>query len=216
MNKIKDFVRQAMYHIAGFIDYWTKSRVKPAHITALSLAGHIPVAWALATYRPVLAAILLAFFGIMDSLDGAMARYQKSANLSGMFFDAVSDRLKEVILYSALAVYGLRYFDREALWMIVALCGTSILVSYTKSKGEMAVSGNNTDPQKLNRTFSVGLATYEIRMAVIITGLLFGILEYLIPLLIAANLITIALRYIVVSKELYDIDQENLKKKSKK
>lgn len=214
MDKIVAFVRSAMYHVAGFIDFWTKGWIKPAHITALSLAGHIPIAWALVTHRPVLAAVLLAIFGLMDSLDGAMARYQNSTTLSGMFFDAVSDRMKEVILYSALAVYGYEHFDSNMLWMIVALCGTSLLVSYTKAKGEMAVSESNKDPQKLNRVFSVGIASYEIRMLVIIIGLLFGILELLIPLLVAANLITVALRFLVVTRELYEIDQNNLKKKS--
>ncbi len=210
------FVKSAMYHVAGFLDYWTKGKIKPAHITTLSLLGHIPVAWALVSCRPVLAAVLLAVFGLMDALDGALARYQNSATLSGMFFDAVSDRIKEVIVYSALAVYGFKHFESDMLWMIVALCGSSILVSYTKAKGEMAVSGSKTDPQKLNRIFSVGIASYEIRMVIIIVGLLFGILELLIPLLVAANLVTVALRFLVVTKELYAIDQKNLKKKSKK
>lgn len=216
MDKIVAFVKSAMYHVAGFLDYWTKGKIKPAHITTLSLLGHIPVAWALVSCRPVLAAVLLAVFGLMDALDGALARYQNSATLSGMFFDAVSDRIKEVIVYSALAVYGFKHFESDMLWMIVALCGSSILVSYTKAKGEMAVSGSKTDPQKLNRIFSVGIASYEIRMVIIIVGLLFGILELLIPLLVAANLVTVALRFLVVTKELYAIDQKNLKKKSKK
>ena len=214
MEKIRTFVRSAMFHVAGFIDYWTKGRIKPAHITALSLAGHVPVAWALVVNRPVLAAMLLAMFSILDAVDGALARVQGSASISGMFFDAVSDRLKEVILYSALAVYAFDNYADSALWMLVALCGSSLLVSYVKAKGEMAVSGEKQDAQKLNRLFSVGFTSYEIRMMIIIAGLATGSFEYLLPLLIAANLLTVALRFIVISKELYRIDTRAHKKSS--
>ena len=216
MQKTVSIFRTSMFHIAGFIDYWTKGRVKPAHITAVSLLGHIPVAWALITCRPVLAAVLLAIFSALDALDGAMAKVQNSASRTGMYFDAVSDRLKEVILYTALGVYALKHLEQQEVWLIIALAGTSLLVSYTKAKGEMAISSGNSDVQKLNRKFGVGIASYEIRMVVIIVGLLFGILPFLLPLLVAANLITIALRFIVVSRELYLLDEIDKRKKTKK
>lgn len=209
-------MRSAMYHVAGFIDYWTKGRVKPAHITALSVFGHVFVAWALIVNRPIWAAVFLAFFGLLDGLDGALARYQGSASRSGMYFDAVSDRLKEVILYSALAIFAYEHYDSNALWQIVALCGSSLLVSYTKAKGEMAIAGRRNDVQALNRQFGVGIASYEVRMTVIIFGLLFGILELIIPLLVAANLLTVAARFLEVSKLLHAIDLSEQKNKSSK
>jgi phosphatidylglycerophosphate synthase len=215
MNSLKKIVRQFMFHLAGFIDYWTKGRVKPNHITVLSLVGHVPVAWALVTCRPVLAAVLLAFFSLLDALDGAMAKVQNSASLSGMFFDAVSDRMKEVIVFSALAVFVYKHIDPSLAWQVVAACGTSLLISYTKAKGEMAVAGKIAmkDAQKINRLFGIGIASYEIRVAALVGGLLFGVIEYVLPLLIAANLLTIALRFIVIAKELYIIDQKEIKAK---
>lgn len=215
MQKITSVVRVSMFHIAGFIDYWTNGKIKPAHITTLSLLGHVPVAWALVTYQPVLAAILLAVFSLLDALDGAMARVQNSASRTGMYFDAVSDRLKEVILYTALGVYALKHLEQQDVWLIIALAGTSLLVSYTKAKGEMAVAGSSLDAQKLNRKFSIGIASYEIRMVAVIVGLLFGIVSFVLPLLIAANMLTIALRFIVVSQELYVLDEEDKQQKEK-
>lgn len=213
MNSIRQFVGATMTHIAGFIDYWTYGRVKPAHITTLSFLGHIPAAWALVNDKPLIAAGLIAFFGLLDSLDGALARYQGGASLSGMYFDAVSDRLKEVIIYTALAVYVYKYIGITLVWQVVVLCGTSLLVSYTKAKGEMAIAGYRKNAQKLNREFSVGFASYEVRMVAIIIALIFGILPAVLPLILAANVLTIALRFLVVTKQLYLIDQENLKKK---
>lgn len=206
MSKVIGFARTAMSHVAGFIDYWSNGRVKPVHITSLSLIGHIPVAYFLVTGRPGLAAFYLAFFAGLDALDGALARLQGSASRSGMFFDAVSDRLKEVILYSALVVYAYNHLAADLTWQIVALCGTSLLVSYTKAKGEMAVT-DVEDVQKLNRAFGIGIATYEIRMVAIIAGLLFGVLEPIIPLLISANMLTVAVRFLVIAKYLREIDQ---------
>ena len=218
MKSIKNIVRMVMMHIAGFLNYWTRGKLKPAHVTTLSLVGHIPVAWALVSCRPVLAAALLAFFSLLDALDGALARVQGSATRGGMFFDAVSDRLKEVIVYSALAVFMHKHLDPADAWLVVAVAGTSLLVSYTKAKGEMAVASEKTDMQKLNRAFGIGFASYEIRVVAIVIGLLLGWITYILPLLLAANMLTIALRFVVISRELYLLDQKEgaVKKKAVK
>ena len=202
--------------IAIVLNHWTNGRLKPSHITSVSLMGHIPVAWALITCRPILAAVLLAFFSALDALDGALARVQKSSSLSGMYYDAVSDRLKEVLVFSALAVYASKHLDQNISWLIVAVAGTSILVSYTKAKGEMAIADKEKDTQKLNKIFSSGIASYEIRVATIVIGLLFGWLIYILPILLILNIITITTRFIKVSKELKSIDSVELKKKSSK
>jgi len=165
--------------------------------------------------RPVLAAVLLAFFSLLDALDGAMAKVQNSTSLSGMFFDAVSDRMKEVVVFSALTVFVYKYIDPSLTWQVAAALGTSLLISYTKAKGEMAIAGKiaEQDTQKINRLFGIGIAGYEIRVTAIVAGLLFGIIQYVLPLLIAANLLTVALRFIVIAKELYTIDQKEIEAK---
>lgn len=211
MKFIVAFVRKLMTHLAEFLNYWTRGKLKPAHVTVVSLLGHIPVVWALVTSRPILAAMLLAFFSLMDALDGALARVQGSASLSGMYFDAVSDRLKEVIVLSALAVFASKHIDTVVTWQIVAVAGTSLLVSYTKAKGEMALAGEKIDPQKLNRIFGGGLASYEIRVVTLVVGLLFGWVAYILPLMLAANSITVATRFLKVAKELQVLDQKNSK-----
>jgi CDP-diacylglycerol--glycerol-3-phosphate 3-phosphatidyltransferase len=199
-------IRNLMSYIAGLLNKWSDGKIKPSHITALSLLGHLPVAWALVVNKPILGAILLAFFSLMDALDGALARLQNSASIRGMYFDAVSDRVKEVIVFSALAYYAYENISNNLSWLIVAVCGTSLLVSYVKAKGEMAVRSNHSDTQKLNRLFGGGIASYEIRTFILIVGLIFGILEYVLILLLIANLITIVTRFFAVSKYLINIE----------
>ena len=201
-----------MTHVAVLLDRITRGRLKPVHVTVISLLGHVPVVWALVSSRPILAAILLAFFSLMDALDGALARTQNSTSLSGMYFDAVSDRLKEVIVLSALAIFALNTIDADISWLIVAVAGTSLLVSYTKAKGEMAVAGEGLDAQKLNRIFGGGLASYEIRVVALVIGLLMGWIAYILPLLLIANSITIATRFMRVSKHLHTLDVRDKKR----
>ena len=214
MDFIRNKVRAVMTHIAGYVHYLTSGKVKPSHITALSLIGHIPVAWALVNCRPVLAAILLAGFSLLDALDGSLARIQKSASLSGMLFDAVSDRAKEIIVFSALGVYAYKHIGDHLIWVVIAATGTSLLVSYVKAKGEMAVaSTGKTNAQKLNRLFSGGLASYEVRTAALVTGLLFGFVELALVVILIANVVTVSTRFLRISKALHELDSKPNKKK---
>ena len=210
-DRVVQIVRDIMYRFAVFLNRITNGKIKPSHITLISLLGHIPVAWALVTCRPVLGAVLLAIFSIMDALDGALAKAQNTASLKGMYMDAVSDRLKEIIVFTALAVLVTKHYNYEYVWLVVAVTGTSLLVSYTKAKGEMAIASEGVDKQKLNRIFGGGLAgisSYEVRVVALIIGLLFGIVLYILAFLLVANLYTAAIRYIRVSRELKIIDRK--------
>lgn len=204
-------IRHGMMHIARILNKFTHGKIRPAHITALSLIGHLPVAWALIEGEPILAAILLAVFSLLDALDGALSRVQHSSSLSGMYFDAVSDRIKEVIVYSALIIYTNEFVDTSLSWVVVAVAGTSILVSYTKAKGEMALSSTEKDPQKLNRILSGGIASYEVRITALVIALLFGWLIYILPILLIINSITIVTRFYKVTKALQVIDTKAAK-----
>jgi phosphatidylglycerophosphate synthase len=194
-------IKVLMANLARGLNKIFDGKLKPAHITILSLLGHIPAAWALWTSRPILACVYIAGFGLMDALDGALAREQKSASKLGMFFDATTDRLKEILIYSALAVFVSNNYPTDiSVWVIPAVVGTSLLVSYVKAKGEMAISTDAHDKQLLNRAFSQGIARYEIRMVLLIVGLSTGLLPALLNLIIALNLITAAMRFMEVSR----------------
>ena len=207
-ERIGTSVRIFMVHVARFLNKLTGGRLKPSHVTLISLLGHFPAAWALWVDRPVLAALLIGIFGLMDALDGALAREQGTASKLGMFFDAVTDRLKETILYAGLAMYVATNEPTLGTWVVPTVAGTSLLVSYVKAKGEMAVTTGSHDKQALNRAFSQGIARYEIRMALLIIGLLSDMLNPLLNFVIAINLITAATRFMEVAKLLSTEDAE--------
>jgi phosphatidylglycerophosphate synthase len=209
-------VKVLMGHIAVGVNKLFRSKLKPSHVTTISLLGHFPAAWALWTCRPVLAAVLIAGFGLLDALDGALAREQGTASKLGMFYDAVTDRMKEVIIYSGLAVYVSKHVSDVDPWLVVAVAGTSLLVSYVKAKGEMAVTAKNHDKQTLNRAFGSGISRYEVRMALLIVGLLAT--SYLAPILrlmVALNLFTAAGRFLEIGRILNAEDQKERKQTTK-
>ncbi len=218
LNTVATIVRTWMLLPARFIHTLSRGKITPNHITLISLLGHFTVLWALAERRPILGAVLLAFFGLMDSLDGALAKVQKKTSVRGMFYDAVSDRAKEVLVYCGVAVYldwtmqfgeSNRFYDWWGiygyLWVPVAVLGLSQLVSYIKAKGEMALSSSGYDSQKLNRVFTDGLARYEVRMAVLIVGLLTGHIYLALHVLIVLLLATCLQRLINVRRALGDV-----------
>ncbi len=195
-----------MSSVAKHINQLSKGAIKPSHITTVSLLGHFFVAWALYSSRPNVAALFIVVFGLMDALDGALARVQNSATKLGMFYDAVTDRFKEIIIYSALIFFTFQHTDAY-IWAVPAVMGTSLLVSYVKAKGEMAVSHIH-DKQALNRAFSSGFARYEIRMTLLVIGLVTGLLAPMLNLIIALNLATAAMRFIEIAQLLHVEDSQ--------
>ena len=109
----------------------------------------------------------------MDSFDGALARQQKTASDRGVVMDAVADRIKEIILYSAIAFYWVDNPAIDGLLVVLAL-GASLAISYIKAKGEAVIAaGKHMEASQLNRMFSAGFMGYEVRTAIVVIGLLF-------------------------------------------
>jgi len=80
------------------------------------------------------------------------------------------------------------------------------------AKGEMAVSSERHDKQELNRAFSGGIARYEIRMLLLVVGLLTSFLLPILRLIVALNLFTAATRFIDIA---HLLNKENTNQKSK-
>jgi phosphatidylglycerophosphate synthase len=175
---IKDTVRVGMRQLARMLDTISGGRITPNAVTIFGVIAHIPIAWLIATGHPLWAAPLLVVFGLFDTLDGELARLQDRSSVKGMLLDASTDRMKEVMLYTG-AAYWLASGDHPtaAAWAVAA-CGASLCVSYVKAKGEAAVASSKKEiPHAvLNRMFSDGLLTFEVRMVVLIVGLLAGYL----------------------------------------
>jgi phosphatidylglycerophosphate synthase len=116
-------------------------RVSPNVITLASLVlcgitgaavahGHLPGAvW------------LYVFAGILDVLDGRIARLSNQQTPSGALLDSVSDRWGELFVFA-----GYLWFLQDSPWVVavMAAIGGSMMVSYTRARAEglgVALSG---------------------------------------------------------------------------
>lgn len=200
LDAIRDSLRVVMRSIAKALDSATGGRITPNTVTLIGLFAHIPIAYLIAQQQHILAAILLLYFGLFDTVDGELARLQKRASSAGMLLDASTDRFKEVMLYTG-AAYSFIWTMQPymAVWAVVA-CGASLCVSYVKAKGETAVAKTKLSPNEVNRLFQDGFLRFEVRMFALIIGLLSGYLAEAVIIIAVLSTLTAIGRLIRISK----------------
>ena len=202
LDACRDFVRTLMRFVAKFLNKVTGGRLTPNFVTIFGLLMHIPIALLIAHGYFGYAALGLVVFGLFDTIDGELARLQNRTSAAGMLLDASTDRMKEVILYIG-AAYALADMGQlhGAAWAVAA-CGTSICVSYIKAKGETAMNDSKLSPNEINRLFQDGLGRFEIRMFILVVGLLFNQLLPALIVITALSTFTAFERLIKISRKL--------------
>ncbi len=113
-------------------------------------------AWAIVTQHWLAAFLCAGLSGLVDLLDGSVARLQNRASPFGNYFDTMLDRIVEVVLYLGLVV----------LWPIPAATALafSMLVSYAKARVALVIPTDDRDWP--------GMGDRADRMALLLFGLL--------------------------------------------
>jgi phosphatidylglycerophosphate synthase len=127
------FFARFLVWLIGPLERLLIGRVSANVITAVSLVmcgisgaavalGHLPGGvW------------LYAFAGILDVLDGRLARLANQQTPAGALFDSVSDRWGELFVFA-----GYIWFLHDSPWLlaVVGAIGGSMMVSYTRARAE--------------------------------------------------------------------------------
>jgi phosphatidylglycerophosphate synthase len=127
------FFARFLVWMIGPLERLLIGRVSPNAVTATALLlcgitgaavalGHLPGAvW------------LYVFAGILDVLDGRMARLTRQQSAAGALFDSVSDRWGELFVFA-----GYVWFLHDSTWLlaVMAAIGGSMMVSYTRARAE--------------------------------------------------------------------------------
>jgi len=173
VDRTKQFVRRMIRVLARILNRLTGGKVTPNGVTFFGLAMHIPIAWLIAMQQNFWAAGLLVFFGLFDTLDGELARIQNRVTANGALLDSVTDRMKEIVLYSGAGYAIIAETGRPdlALWAVAA-CGCSLLTSYVNAAGDVAMSRAPAQKHATNKAFRGGPLPFEIRMVILVVGLL--------------------------------------------
>ena len=138
----------------------------PNALTVIGFLGTCCAAFAAATQAWLIAGVLVLAFGIFDLFDGTLARATGRATKLGAFLDSTFDRAGEGIVYVGVAAGSLAAgFDLGAVLSAGAMAA-AFMVSYTRAKAESLgyASGSGLA--------NVGLAPREVRIAILVVGLL--------------------------------------------
>lgn len=181
--------------IAGPLDRVSGGRLHPDMVTFVSFSMHVPIAFLIAMRQNIWAAILLVVFGLMDALDGALARTQGRESPRGMLLDSATDRMKEILLYVGLAyaIIGDTHRPYFAVWAVAA-CGCSLLTSYINAWGDAVMAKAQIAKHATNKSFRGGLFPFQVRMFVLVVGLLTD------RLALAAIIIALGAAYTALSR----------------
>jgi phosphatidylglycerophosphate synthase len=202
LGVVRRAIRGAVRHYAVWLNDVTRGKLHPDDVTIAGFLLHFIVAYLIAIHDFVPAGILLAVFGLFDTLDGELARLQKRDSARGMLLDATTDRLKEVIVYTGASITLIHTNQTSAAWCVVA-CGVSLCVSYIKAKGEAALATKKNIPHhKLNYIFQDGFMAFEVRMTLLVAGLLFNQLLPAIIIIAFGSLLTLSKRFRLIAREL--------------
>jgi CDP-diacylglycerol--glycerol-3-phosphate 3-phosphatidyltransferase len=110
--------------------------IPPDAITALGVVMAAGCAVAIGAGNFPLALVLLALTGLPDALDGAVAKAAGTAGPRGAFFDSVSDRLSDGLIFAGAAWYLAGTASPRMAMLPFALFVAASLVSYQRAKAE--------------------------------------------------------------------------------
>jgi CDP-diacylglycerol--glycerol-3-phosphate 3-phosphatidyltransferase len=169
-----------------------RSGITPNMVTLAGFLGICGAAALTLERQWVAASLLFIASGLVDSLDGLLARHQGRVTSFGAFLDSTLDRLAEGVILGAIGIT----FAQDGLDWPLAACfvalTASFIVSYARARAEgLGVAGS-----------SAGLMGRPERLVIVGAGLFLGgvgdVLAVLMFILAALSLMTAGHRILLV------------------
>ncbi len=158
-------------------------------ITGIVMASAASVAIAAGHLR--VGFLLLILTGIPDALDGAVAKASGTSSQRGAFFDSVSDRLTDALLFGGIAWYLVGTGSGHLVLLPVAVMSLAMMVSYQRAKAE-----------SLGYDAKGGLMERAERFIVLAFGLLFNeLLLWTLWVMLALTAVTAVQRFVKVWRQ---------------
>jgi len=174
-----DPVGKLLYRVGISANVLTIAGLVIAAATAVAIgSGHL-----------VLGFVGVVLTGVPDLLDGSVARYSGKAGPRGAFFDSVSDRVADALLFGGVAWY---VADESEYLPVLALAvlALSMLITYERARAE-----------SLGFSARGGLMERAERMVFLSIGLLFDILVPVLWIMLALTAITAVHRFVMVWRQ---------------
>jgi len=205
LDAIRAVVRRAMRTVAIGLNRISGGKVSPNSVTIVGFLAHIPIAWLIYKQHLVLAAGLLVIFGLMDTLDGQLARLQKSASAVGMLLDSTTDRMKEVLLYSGITAFVVTTGHPSLAVVAVGALGASMCTSYINAWGDVVMTASHLGGHTVNKSLRGGFLPFEVRMFLLVVALLFNQVGVILYIILVLATLTAFERLMRVTRKLKDV-----------
>jgi len=186
---IARWLRQGFSRVAGpAVAALARSGLTPNQLTLAGLAmawiagGLIVAGW------PVAAAVCVLACGLLDALDGELARHGARATPFGAFLDSIADHYGDVAIYLGIAWIGLAGSEPLVVLLVLVAMFGSVAGSHIRSRAGML--GMDTK--------EVGIFTRAERIVVIAFGLAAGSLAAAMLVLAIGNNLTALQRLVSV------------------
>jgi CDP-diacylglycerol--glycerol-3-phosphate 3-phosphatidyltransferase len=164
-------------------------------LTVVGLLFSAATALLIATGELRWAVLGLIASGLVDLLDGAVARGSGQASPRGAFFDSVTDRVSDAVVLGGVAWYLAG--DSAYLPMLAfAAVALSMLISYERARAEA-----------LGYTAKGGLMERAERMVLLGVGLCFGILVPVLWIMVVLMAVTAVQRFVMVWRQASDLPE---------
>lgn len=108
--------------------------IYPNTMTLLGLAGNVVGAVLIALGYLTVGGIVVLVMGLVDTLDGTMARLRGMPSEFGAFVDSVTDRYSELFIFGGLLYYFIQKGDWISVMGIYLAASGSVLVSYVRAR----------------------------------------------------------------------------------
>lgn len=174
----------------GFGFLVAKAGLPPVAWTALGVicaAGSAFFYSGLYVMNAFLGGLLLLISGLLDVVDGAVARATGASSASGSFIDSTLDRVSEVLVYAGIAIGAL-----ANAWIVLLALSFSLLVSYVRAKAESVGV----------QLAGVGLGERAERIVVLAVLSMAGLVEYGVAAVAVLAGATFLQRFVAVARAL--------------
>ena len=166
-------------------NFWTGIGLVFAFASAIAYGLNLQIEYAF-----IFGGILLLISGFFDIVDGQVASVTKKTSQKGAFLDSVFDKIAEVAIFLGILIGG--FAEPYLVFLAITL---SLLVSFTRSRAE-------SFGIKLQ---GIGIGERAERLLVIaIIGMIPGLMQYAVIIVIIIAGITFIQRIIVTAKNLHE------------
>ncbi len=118
--------------------------------------------------------LLMVCTGLPDLLDGAIAKASGTSSTRGAYFDSVSDRLTDIMLFSGVAWFLSDTVEGQIHMLPVAVMGLAVMISYQRAKAEsLGFDAKGGLMERAERFIALGFGLF---LGSFSTGLLIAVL----------------------------------------